>query len=90
MKVEKATDEQLAQWASDSNCKEQARAASELRRRDDIAQEQLKRSQFVAAHPFDARREVSADAQHVVKHLWIIFVLLPALVWLLYKVAHPW
>lgn len=26
---------------------------------------------------FDPRREVSADAHYIVKHLWIIFVLLP-------------
>ncbi len=26
---------------------------------------------------FDPRTEVSADARHVVKHMWIIFVLLP-------------
>jgi hypothetical protein len=30
-----------------------------------------------AANAFDARSEVSADARHIVKHLWIIFVLLP-------------
>jgi hypothetical protein len=39
-------------------------------------------------NPFDPRTEVSADAMHIasriVKHLWIIFVLLPfvaALLW---------
>ncbi len=26
---------------------------------------------------FDPRAEVSADSGHIVKHLWIIFVLLP-------------
>ena len=26
---------------------------------------------------FDLRSEVSADARYIVKHLWIIFVLLP-------------
>lgn len=34
--------------------------------------------------PFDPRREVSADARHIVKHLWILFVLFPiiaALLW---------
>jgi hypothetical protein len=31
------------------------------------------------AKGFDPRTEVSADARHIVKHLWIIFVLLPVL-----------
>jgi hypothetical protein len=30
-----------------------------------------------AANPFDPRSEVSADARHIVKHLWAICVLLP-------------
>ena len=33
--------------------------------------------------PLNPRREVSADARHIVKHLWIIFVCLPALLGLL-------
>jgi hypothetical protein len=36
-----------------------------------------------AANPFDARSEVSADARHIVKHLWIIFVLLPVVLGIL-------
>lgn len=32
------------------------------------------------AYPFDPETQVSADAKHVVKHLWIIGVLLPVLV----------
>jgi hypothetical protein len=36
--------------------------------------------------PFDPRTEVSADARHiagrVVKHMWIISVLLPVIIWL--------
>jgi hypothetical protein len=31
----------------------------------------------IAALPFNAKTDVSADARHIVKHLWIIFVLLP-------------
>ena len=41
--------------------------------------------------PFDPRTEVSADARHIVKHLWIILVLLPGVVglcWLLVTVAE--
>jgi hypothetical protein len=39
------------------------------------------RRQQLQDNPFDARTEISADAIHIasriVKHLWIIFVLLP-------------
>ena len=38
--------------------------------------------------PFDPRKEVSADAKHItgriVTHLWIIFVLLPMVLAILY------
>jgi hypothetical protein len=38
--------------------------------------------------PFDPRREVSADARHIaariIKHLWIIFVLLPIVLGILF------
>ena len=43
----------------------------------------------VIDNPFDPRSEVSADAKHIagriVKHLWIIFVLLPVVLALLYS-----
>jgi hypothetical protein len=38
------------------------------------------------ANPFDSRSEVSADARHIVKHLWIIFVLLPVVLSILFWV----
>ena len=43
-------------------------------------------------NPFDPRNEVSADAKHIagqiVKHLWIIFVLLPIVLGLLYSLLR--
>jgi len=43
------------------------------------------------ASPFDPRVDISADARHIagriVKHLWIIFVLLPCIFGLLYLLA---
>jgi hypothetical protein len=36
---------------------------------------------------FDPHTDISADAKHIVKHLWIIFVLLPFVVALLWAVA---
>jgi hypothetical protein len=39
-------------------------------------------------HPFDARTEVSAGARHIVKHLWIIFVLLPVVLGILFALLR--
>ncbi len=40
--------------------------------------------------PFDPRSEVSADAEHIagriIKHLWIIFVLLPVVLGILFVI----
>jgi hypothetical protein len=44
----------------------------------------VQKRQHLEENPFDPRTEVSADAQHIVKHLWIIFVLLPFILGLLY------
>ena len=50
-----------------------------------------KRREKLESYPFDPRTEVSADAVHIagriVKHLWIIFVLLPVVFGLLYVVV---
>jgi hypothetical protein len=63
----------------------------ELERQATLAAEQQRRSELrreLEDNPFNPRTEVSADAIHIagriVKHLWIIFVLLPfvaALLW---------
>jgi hypothetical protein len=45
----------------------------------------IKRAASVAK-PFDPRTEISADANHIVKHLWIIFVVLPIACFMLYQV----
>ena len=51
-----------------------------------IAQQEKakKAEELLLAHPFNPRIEVSADAKYITKHLWIIFVLLPFVVGLLY------
>jgi hypothetical protein len=44
-----------------------------------------------SAFPFDPRREVSADAKHIsgriVTHLWVIFVLLPIVLGILWAIV---
>jgi hypothetical protein len=91
-----ASDQELEQWAHDPNCIEMEDCAKALagrvaKRQPTIAAEQQRRSELrkeLEGNPFNPRTEVSADAIHIasriVKHLWIIFVLLPfvaALLW---------
>jgi hypothetical protein len=64
---------------------------------DNAALLESKRSELVARRkgledvPFDPRTEISADAQHIasriVTHLWIIFVLLPFVLGLLFYIV---
>jgi len=65
--------ERLAKRAATEAGRQAARTAAQQRLCD--------RRQALQDNPFDPRTEVSADAIHmasrIVKHLWIIFVLLP-------------
>jgi hypothetical protein len=61
---------------------EREKARSERQAERDVKQAALaSRRQALEDNPFDPRTEVSADARHIagriVKHLWILFVLLP-------------
>jgi hypothetical protein len=44
----------------------------------------------IQANPFDARTEVSADARyiagHIIKHLWIMLVVLPFVLAILFEI----
>jgi len=61
------------------------KAAAVQSQAEEHVQEHAK--QYLSDHPFNPRTEVSADAIHIasriVKHLWIIFVLLPFVIGLL-------
>lgn len=39
------------------------------------------------SNPFDPRTEVSADARKIVFHMWIIFVLLPVVLCILFAIV---
>jgi hypothetical protein len=88
-----SSDEELEKWGTDPDCVESDACAKILAER--IAKQVIKKSEGCAAkaakrwelqdNPFDPRTEVSADARHITKQLWILFVLLPflaSLVWL--------
>ena len=68
---------------SDIYEQELARAQKELAEREAERQKSL-------ANPFDARSEVSENARYIsgriVKHLWIIFVLLPVVLGILFAI----
>lgn len=81
--VNNASDEQLVKWAHDPNCIEMDVCAKTFAERfrghpPRVAEET----------PFNPRAEVSADARHIVKHVWIIFVLLPFVLGLLWAIAN--
>lgn len=62
--------------------------ADEQKRQGEEERRMAKKRQGLEYNPFDVRTEISADAVHIasriVTHLWIIFVLLPFVLGLLY------
>jgi hypothetical protein len=47
-------------------------------------QRRSERRQELQDNPFDPRTEISADARHIVAHLWVLFVGLPVILGLLW------
>lgn len=90
-RIEQATRTELERWSVDPSCAQRDLAVHELEKRRHPAPRQPiagVSQPAIADHPkFDPRTEVSADAKYItgriVKHLWIIFVLLPFVVGLL-------
>ncbi len=90
--------QELQKWADDPNCIEREQCAQILRgkieaeeaRRLDLQQRLAGKRAELQDNPFDPRTEISADAQHVagriVTHLWIIFVLLPIVLGILWSI----
>jgi len=86
--------EQLRKWAADPNCIEREKVAvfliqeeeREQRSRELRSERLLKRCRDQEANPCDRRTEVSADARHIVKNIWIIFVILPICLYVLFLV----
>lgn len=96
--LSKASDERLEKWGTDPNCIERDKCATYLANRlAKRAQREAEGQRARAAkreelqdNPFDPRTEVSADANHIagriVKNLWIIFVLLPVVLAILFAI----
>lgn len=68
-----ASDEQLERWANDPECNQRLLCAAFLAKRNE-------------ARMFNPRTEVSADARHIVKHLWIVLAVLPFVLTILYEI----
>jgi hypothetical protein len=91
-----ASNKELQKWATDPECIEKDECAAFLTKRlAEQARLQAERDEARAKKraefqedPFDPRTEVSADAKHIagriIKHLWIIFVLLPVVLGVLW------
>ena len=79
-KIMSASDADLERWASDPNCRDSEKCSKALGSRRAL-RERVKQAKI--DNPFDPRTEVSADAEYIagriVKHLWILFVLLPVI-----------
>jgi hypothetical protein len=92
-----ASDQDLEKWSKDTLCLEMTQCAELLVKRAAKREaarlakiEQLaERKKALDEKPFDARTEISADARHIasriVTQLWVIFVLLPIVLVLLYE-----
>lgn len=87
--LEAATVEQLEKWANDPECQQRHNAAAELtQRKERLRLAPAAKKEELQNNPFDTRTDVSADAKHIVKHLWIIFVLLPVVLGTLYAILR--
>jgi hypothetical protein len=79
-KIMDASDADLEKWASDPNCRDQEKCSKALGSRRAL-RERVKQAKI--DNPFDPRTDVSADAKYItreiIKHLWILFVLLPVI-----------
>ncbi len=93
-----ASNGDLEKWATDPDCIDKEECGAYLTKRlAELARLQAEREDARARkraelqdNPFDPRTEVSADAaftaSRIVKHLWIIFVLLPVVLAVLWAV----
>ena len=93
------TDAELKKFANDPDCINAETCAAALAKRIAEREEAQRRQDEGRAtkraelqdNPFDPRTEVSADAAHIagriVKHLWIIFVLLPVVLAILWEIV---
>ncbi len=88
-RLQDAPQAALARLAEDPNCTNANECREEQARRHEA--EQLRRANLrdeLRSNPFDPRTEVSADAHHVAKQLWIIFVALPVVFAVLYSILR--
>lgn len=79
----------LVRLAADPECSNAEECREELIRRHNA--EQLRRANLrdeLESNPFNPRTDVSADARHITKHLWMIFVLLPIVFAVLYSILR--
>jgi hypothetical protein len=74
---------QIEKWASDPDCNQKFICVTALAKHNTDTTE-------LAEVPFRPRTEVSADAQYIaeriIKHLWIIFVLLPVVLGIIFEI----
>ena len=84
--ISEAPDADLEKWANDPNCIERDQCARVIEQR---ANRRATKRAAMQENPFDPRTEISADARHIadriVTTMWIILVLLPVVLGILYE-----
>jgi hypothetical protein len=77
------SDEALRKYMADPRCNQQVACETALAKRREP------KALDIQSTPFNPRLDVSADARylagHIVEHLWIIFVVLPFVLAILYE-----
>ena len=89
-----ASNGELEEWANDPKTANPEDCLRALQLRHDAAARALQREQerlsikrqALEEDPFDPRTEVSADARKIVTTLWIIFILAPFVIGVLYVI----
>jgi hypothetical protein len=82
IEIRDASDKTLEHWATDPNCSNRGECAQAIQARIGSRESTASaKVEMLLQNPFDPRSDVSADAKYIagriVKHLWILFVLLP-------------
>ncbi len=86
--------EELRAAAIDSNCLNAKECSAELGRRSEESFFRTRSREMARAelleNPFNPRTEVSADARHtagrIITHMWIIFIVLPFILAILFAI----
>lgn len=86
-KLPESSEDDLIRWANDPNCLDHEKCAEILKERSiNVAGRFEARRQELQRNPFDPRTEVSAGEQKIVNTLWLIFIVVPLVLGVIYAI----